>query len=194
MLNSRLSYKFVSLSLANRYMQVNQCQGLSQSLGKGWVFLVSSLLWGRGRVQRFHLLGSPKKMLYAVDSSYLEYKKHNPFSIFKDVQKKLMKKTITSFIVDSIKSITFYNLVVLLKLFLNCLLSGNSSLPRCFDVFNNPDPFFTQPAHDGDAAVSFPALPMQSSVIYSPPSSSAPSESSAASPMSSVDGWVINED
>jgi len=75
-------------------------------------------------------------------------------------------------------------------------LRGNSSLPRSFEVFNDPDPFLTQPAHQfpNNAAVSCPVLPMQSSVIYSPPSSSAPSESSVASPMSSVDGWAINDD
>lgn len=75
-------------------------------------------------------------------------------------------------------------------------LRGNSSLPRCFDVFKDPDPFFTQAAHQfpGDTTLSCPALPMQSSVIYSPPSSCPPSESSAASPMSSVDSWMLNDD
>ena len=126
-----------------------------------------------------------------MDSSYLENKKHNPFSTFKDVQKKLMENNHKLY---SSQIRVHFQFISPAKVIVNCLLSGNSSLPRCFDVFNNPDPFFTQPTHDGDAAVSFPALPMQSSVIYSPPSSSAPSESSAASPMSSVDGWVINED
>ncbi|KAJ7374546.1 hypothetical protein OS493_004884 [Desmophyllum pertusum] len=71
-------------------------------------------------------------------------------------------------------------------------LRGNSSLPRSFEVFNNPDPFFTQPAHQfPDEGAMFP---IQSSVTYSPPLSSAPSESSAASPMSSTDGWLVNED
>ena len=83
-----------------------------------------------------------------------------------------------------------------IKVILCCFFSGNSSLPRSFEVFNDPDPFLTQPAHQfpNNAAVSCPVLPMQSSVIYSPPSSSAPSESSVASPMSSVDGWAINDD
>ncbi|KAL9974722.1 hypothetical protein ACROYT_G011801 [Oculina patagonica] len=75
-------------------------------------------------------------------------------------------------------------------------LRGSSSLPRSFEVFNNPDPFFTHPTHHfaDEGAFSCPVLPIQSSVTYSPPSSNAPSESSAASPMSSTDGWLINDD
>ena len=75
------------------------------------------------------------------------------------------------------------------------LVSGNAGLPRSYEVFNNPDPFVTQPAHQlADGVFSSPMLPIQSSVTYSPPSSSAPSETSAASPMSSSDGWLINDD
>lgn len=76
------------------------------------------------------------------------------------------------------------------------LVSGNASLPRSYEVFNNPDPFVTQPAHQlaDEGVFSSPMLPIQSSVTYSPPSSSAPSETSAASPMSSTDGWLINDD
>lgn len=70
-------------------------------------------------------------------------------------------------------------------------LRGNSSLPKSFDIFSNPDPFVTQPADQ----LPFSAFPMQSSFTYSPPSSRAPtpSESSVASPMSSNDGWTVNE-
>ena len=76
------------------------------------------------------------------------------------------------------------------------LVSGNSTLPRSFEVFNNPDPFVTQPAHQlaGEGVFSSPVLPIQSSVTYSPPSSREPSEASAPSPMSSTDGWLINDD
>ena len=76
------------------------------------------------------------------------------------------------------------------------LLPGNSNLPRCFDVFKDPDPFFTQPGQQfpGNMALPCSTFPMQSSVIYSPPSSCTPSESSAPSPMSSTDGWIINDD
>lgn len=77
------------------------------------------------------------------------------------------------------------------------LFPGNSGLPKSFDIFSNPDPFVTQPADQyfDDATASFPAFPMQSSVTYSPPSSRAPtpSDSSVASPMSSNDGWIVNE-
>ena len=76
------------------------------------------------------------------------------------------------------------------------LVSGNASLPRSFEVFNNPDPFVTQPTHQfaDEGVFSSPVLPIQSSVAYSPPSSTAPSETSAPSPMSSTDGWLINDD
>lgn len=75
-------------------------------------------------------------------------------------------------------------------------LRGNANLPRSFEVFNNPDPFVTQPAHQcaDEGVFSSPVLPIHSSVTYSPPSSSAPSETSAPSPLSSTDGWLINDD
>lgn len=100
----------------------------------------------------------------------------------------------------SIISHTTYRSEGMLQWYYYCnifsLLLGNSSLPRCFDVFKDPDPFFTQPAQQfpGNMALPCSTFPMQSSVIYSPPSSCTPSESSAPSPMSSTDGWIINDD
>lgn len=71
-------------------------------------------------------------------------------------------------------------------------LRGSASLPRSFEVFNNPDPFFTQPTQQfpDEEGFSSPMLHTQSSVTYSPPSSSSLSEFSADSPMSSIDGWL----
>lgn len=76
-------------------------------------------------------------------------------------------------------------------------LRGSSGLPKSFDIFSNPDPFVTQPADQSfdDGTASFQAFPVQSSVTYSPPSSRAPtpSDSSVASPVSSNDGWIVND-
>lgn len=75
-------------------------------------------------------------------------------------------------------------------------LRGSASLPRSFEVFNNPDPFFTKPTHQfpDEEVLSCPMLHTHSSVTYSPPLSSSPSESSADSPMSSIDGWLMHDD